>query len=64
MVAVLAALFLLLILGACYFAKQHYAANAVRFYVLMAVVVVGAWLPVELVAAICLRRWGRLEKEA
>jgi len=24
--------------------------------------VIGAWLPVELLAAICLRWWGRLEK--
>jgi hypothetical protein len=62
--AVLSAFFLLVILGACYFAKQHYAANAVRFYVLMGTVVIGAWLPVELLAAVCLRRWGRLEKQA
>lgn len=61
--AVLSAFFLLLILGACYFARQHYAANAMRFYVLMAVVVVVTWLPVELLAAIGLRRWGRLEKQ-
>ena len=62
MVALLFAFFLALILAACYFAQRHYAANEIRFYVLLATIVVGAWLPVELLAAVYLRRHGKLEK--
>ena len=61
-VAGLFGLLLLLTAGAFFFARQHYTANALRFYVLLAVVVIALWLPVELMATLCLRKWGKLEK--
>ncbi len=62
LVAAMFALLLLLSGVAFYFARKHYAANEVRFLVLLAVILVAVWLPVELLATMYLRRWGKLEK--
>jgi hypothetical protein len=62
LVAGLFGVLLLMSGGAFYFARQHYAANEVRFLVLLAVILVVVWLPVELLATLYLRRWGKLEK--
>lgn len=62
MVALLLGLLLLLSGAAFYFAKQHYSANEARFFILLAVIVVAVWLPVELAATLYLRSRGKLEK--
>jgi hypothetical protein len=57
-------LVLLLALGAVafYFVRQVYSANRLPFHLWLAGVVLAAWLPVELAAAVYLRRRGVLKK--
>jgi hypothetical protein len=62
LVALLFGLLLLLNGAAFYFARQHYSAHEARFFMVLAVIVVALWLPVELAATLYLRRHGKLEK--
>jgi hypothetical protein len=62
LITLLFALLLLLSGAAFYFAKQHYSAHEARFFILIAVILLAFWLPIELAATLYLRRCGRLEK--
>ncbi|HEY2411121.1 MAG TPA: hypothetical protein VGI40_02705 [Pirellulaceae bacterium] len=61
-ITLLFALLLLLSGAAFYFARQHYHANDTRFFILLAVIVIALWLPIELAATLYLRWRGKLEK--
>jgi hypothetical protein len=61
-VTMLFGLLLLLCGAAFYFAKQHFSAHEIRFFILLAVIVVALWLPIELAATLYLRSRGKLEK--
>ena len=57
---------LLLVLSAAvfYVIRQRYAANGVQFHLLLAGLVLAAWLPVEFGATLYLRNRGTLQKVA